>query len=281
MSFRLNDDYNVFNPLKIRSIITRKIGICKLDSNFRYITNTFFTIKHEPYIDGRLSWVNDKLLLTFTSDIENVGVFGTFIMDLSISNEFIDSDLFRITPENYPGIQKNWTNFIYNDELYFIKKINPHFIYKYDLDNKKLIKISEIDWESKWLYDLDFRGNANPVKLPDGNFLSTFHTTLNTTINNINYRFYDNGFYIFEGKPPFKPIKMMTQTFLPAESCDLTFNWQLNPYANSNHQKFLCVFPIGMIINNNNIIVSYGNSDKFIDVATYSLNEIMNLMVNI
>jgi len=128
---------------------------------------------------------------------------------------------------------------------------------------------------------LDFRGNTNPIKLPDNNFLSTFHTTNIMTIGDTDYRFYDNGFYIFSGTPPFKPIKMMPQTFLPAESCDLTFNWKEYPYVNNYNDKFFCLFPAGMILDGDNIIVSYGNSDKFIDIGTYSLKQIMSLMIDV
>jgi predicted GH43/DUF377 family glycosyl hydrolase len=281
LSFRISQYGDVYNIMDIKTVLTKEIGICRLDSNFKFIPKSYFKIKYDNIIDPRLSWVNNKLLLVCTNDSTDKGIFGTFIMDLNISKSFIESDMFRITPEDYPSLQKNWTNFVHNNELYFIKNITPHTIYKFDLKEKKLINFNEMTWNNKWFYNLEFRGNTNPVRLPDNNFLNTFHTTFRTTIDGINYRFYDNGFYIFEGKPPFKPIKMMTQTFLPAESCDLTFNWKENPFTNKFNDKFFCVFPAGMVLNGDDVIISYGNSDKFIDIGTYSLNEIMKLMVDI
>jgi predicted GH43/DUF377 family glycosyl hydrolase len=281
LAFRINQDNHVYGLHKITSVVSKNIGICKLDKNFKYILNTLYVLKHNDIIDPRISWVDDKLLLVCTNDTNDKGIFGNIIMDLKISDSFIHSDIFRITPKEYPQLQKNWTSFIYNGELYFIKNITPHRIYKYSLETKTLTFISESNWSNKWIYDLEFRGNTNPVKLPDNNFLGTFHTTANITIGGIDYRFYDNGFYIFNGTPPFKPIKMLPQTFLPAESCDLTFNWKKNPYVNEHKEKFLCTFPAGMILNGDKIIISYGNSDKFIDIGIYSLKEIMDLMVDV
>ena len=281
LSFRINNSHDVYNLINIKSVVTDKIGVCKLDKNFRCIPKSLFILKYVGYIDGRLCWYKDKLLLTYTNDTTDKGMFGTIIMDTAISNDFIETENFRISPEETSDLQKNWTNFVYNDELYFIKNINPHKIYKFNLETKQLTSVSNLNWENKWFYNLSLRGNTNPIKLPDNNYLSTFHTVQHMVFNDTRYRFYDNGFYIFEGKPPFKPLKMMTQTFLPAESCDLIFSWEETPYSNSSKQKFYCTFPIGMMLDGDDIIVSYGNSDKFIDVGKYSLKEIMNLMKDI
>jgi predicted GH43/DUF377 family glycosyl hydrolase len=61
-----------------------------------------------------------------------------------------------------------------------------------------------INWPPEWSAGL--RLNTNPVRLRDGSCLSTFHTW-------VRRHGYFNGFYLFDGDPPFRVIKVSAAPF--------------------------------------------------------------------
>jgi predicted GH43/DUF377 family glycosyl hydrolase len=146
----------------------------------------------------------------------------------------------------------------------------PHQIYEVDwTGQKKSNLIYETFWENSWFVKENLRGNTNAVMLPDGNFLATFHTV--TRIKNLHY--YDNGFYIFECKPPFTVTHISEKTYLRAED------------ATEPHYRkagiILCTFPLGMIFEKDKIIISYGDNDSCVKILESSLNDVMDIMVNV
>lgn len=248
-------------------------GACYLDSKCDVIQDTIRDLNLEGDVaDPRLIFVGSKLVLSFSRHnviSETEFIAGAVILDFDISDEIKIYDMFRISPIQLQDRQKNWMPFIYENELYFIADIHPHRIYKFDLNTKFCNLAYELNYRHAWFMNNQLRGNSNAVLLPDGNYLATFHTA--QKVRNIHY--YDNGAYIFEGKPPFKPIWFANKTFLPAEA------------AVENHFRkageIVCVFPVGMVLKDETLIISYGDNDSAVKILEISLQQIKSTMIRI
>ena len=193
------------------------------------------------------------------------------IMDLNKSDtEIFEDKTIRVSPKEITSRQKNWMPFVHEKKLYFIANIHPHEIYEVDTGNiVKSQKKYVTNFEKKWFIQAKLRGNTNAVLLPDGNYLTTFHTVT----RNKKLHYYDNGFYIFEGKPPFSVTHMSEKTYLKAE--DAIENYY------RNHGLILCTFPVGMIYKNNKVIISYGDNDSCVKILESSLSDVMSMMVEV
>jgi predicted GH43/DUF377 family glycosyl hydrolase len=248
---------------------------CKLDENLNPYSDSYFKFNVTNCADPRIIWTNDNKLLMVYSSTTGVGlnlecIRGSIIMDLNKSDSFINTEHFRISPEELNSRQKNWIPFLFNEEIYLIASICPHIIYKFDLATKKCTKISEEKWFHPWIYpELFLRGNTNPVLMEDGNFLSTFHTA--TWYGKTCY--YDNGCYVFEGKFPFKILRCSNRTYLPAEGA-------IEPHFR-NLGRIACTFPVGMVLENNDLLISYGDNDSVVKIMRVDLNKMLSLTLDI
>ncbi len=248
---------------------------CFLDNNFQVINNYYYKFKMRGVTDPRLILTPDnKVLMSYSMTFENYrseAIAGNIIMDLNKSkNEIFEDKLIRISPKELTGRQKNWMPFVHDDKLLFISNIFPHEIYEIHPDSiiksqKKYVTTFKNDWFIK----TGLRGNTNAIKLPDGNYLTTFHSVA----RNKNLHYYDNGFYIFEGKPPFRVTHMSEKTYLRAEDA-------VEPHYRKSG-LILCTFPVGMIIRENQILISYGDNDSCVKILETSLDEVMKIMVKI
>lgn len=224
--------------------------------------------------DPRLIKTSDnKVLMSYSRHFENgqEAIAANIIMDLNESTSKIKiNQTLRISPAKLTDRQKNWIPFVYENDVYFIATICPHQIYKIDLTGSKEAELVYHEtWKHTWFNTNSLRGSTNPVLLKDGNYLSTFHTT--TQIKHTS--FYDNGFYIFEGKPPFKPLYCGFRTFLRAEDA-------IEPWYRK-HNQILCPFPVAMVIEDKNVIISYGDNDSCVKILETNLDNIYKTMVKI
>ena len=184
------------------------------------------------------------------------------------SGVFVDRPAFRISPINLEGRQKNWMPFTYNNKIHLIAHVNPHVIYELN-DNNVCKKLYETKWKNPWMIKESLRGSTNAIRLDDGNYLSTFHTSM----SHRGKLYYDNGCYIFSGKPPFNVLKCANRTYLPAEAaCEKHFR---------KANDIVCNFPVGMIVEDNKVIISYGDNDTLVKIVEYKLEDLIKTMVDI
>lgn len=242
---------------------------CLLDSNFRLIPSYFHKFPMYNVADPRLVWIDDSRLLMTYSAVKDKKEYiaGSIVMDLKKSPVFFDGPQFRVSPETMPDRQKNWMPFVNDGKIYLISSVFPHTIYHLTLHPRLECKeVYKTDWDNSWPIKLTLRGNTNPILLEDGNYLSTFHTSQYN--NNICH--YDNGCYVFEGKPPFKVLKCSKTTFLPADA------------ASEPHFRkagiITCTFPIGMVREDNRLLISYGDNDSIVKILDTTVDDILNTM---
>lgn len=248
---------------------------CRLRSDLTPIPKSYFRFSMGNCADPRLIWLPDKRLLMVYSSTEEVGmarecIRGAIVMDRNRSENFVDGPAFRISPEG-PWRHKNWTPFIHDGAIYLIATIGPHIVYRLQLDGEtaECQQVYETPWISPWPWPEFFRGNTPPVRLDDGNYLSTFHTA--TWYDGCCY--YDNGVYLFEGKPPFKVLKCGNRTFLPAEAAVEP------PFRKAGIIR--CIFPVGMVRSSERILISYGDSDSCVKILDTRVSELLTTMVDI
>jgi len=261
----------------------RFIG-CFLDKNLNPEKNSFFKFKITNCADPRLMWTPDNKLLMVYSSTTKVGlnfecIRGSIIMDLNKSESFIDGEPFRISPEDLTTRQKNWTPFLYDDKIYLIASICPHIVYEIKIGDNNEIDCEqkfETDWIHPWFNSEFLRGNTNPVRLNDGNYLSTFHTAVwnnSGRIGETSRCHYDNGCYLFEGKPPFRVLKCSNRTYLPAEGA-------VEPHFR-NSKTIKCTFPVGMVRELDKLLISYGDNDSIVKIMKTTVVEMLNLMLDV
>lgn len=245
---------------------------CFVDKSFQKITN-YFKFNILNCADPKLIWHKDKLYMIYSSTngvrFDEEYMSGSIIMDLSVSKNFIQTKEFRISPKELSSRQKNWMPFINNDDLYFISSICPHVIYKFINEKTDPKKICYNNWKSPWMFEEFLRGNAPIIQLENGDYLGIFHTVV--TKNKLHY--YDNGCYVFEGKPPFIVKRCSDKTYMKAE--DATY-----PHYRKRG-SILVNFPVGMIRDGEDIYISYGENDSIVKVMKVKVEDMLNLTVEI
>ena len=223
-------------------------------------------IKNDEWLNRYAIFTEGKIY--FENNKEFIG--GSIIMDLDKSPVFIDSMQFRVSPANIEGRQKNWMPFVHDGKVYLIASVCPHIIYELSFyPNITCKQVHETPWNCPWPIQLGLRGNTNAVLLDDGNYLGTFHTSQYSG----NICHYDNGCYIFEGKPPFKVLKCSNRTYLPADAA-------VHPhFRKANIIK--CIFPVGMVREENRVLISYGDNDSIVKILDTTLDNLDKLMVEV
>lgn len=248
---------------------------CILSKSLKPDSKSYFRFRINNCADPRLIWLPDNRLLMVYSSTTKVGlnyecIRGSVIMDLNISDSFIDAEPFRISPEGLTTRQKNWMPFINNGKLYLIGSICPHIIYELNMSTWECQQVFETQWMNPWIFPNEFlRGNTNPVLLDDGNYLGTFHTA--TWFEDKCH--YDNGCYIFEGKAPFRVLKCANKTYLPAEGA-IERHYR-------NARTIVCTFPVGMVKEENNILISYGDNDSIVKIMKTTVEDMSNLLLDV
>jgi len=246
---------------------------CYLDNNYNVIKGSYYKFKINNCADPRVLWNSkNQLILIYSSvdksEFSKEHICGTVMIEDKESGVFVDRPAFRISPINLEGRQKNWMPFTYNNKIHLIAHVNPHVIYELN-DNNVCKKLYETKWKSPWMIKESLRGSTNAIRLDDGNYLSTFHTSM----NHRGKLYYDNGCYIFSGKPPFNVLKCANRTYLPAEAaCEKHFR---------KANDIVCNFPVGMIVEDNKVIISYGDNDTLVKIVEYKLEDLIKTMVDI
>lgn len=216
--------------------------------------------------DPRLIWLPDGRLLLVYSSTEETGrhqecIRGMIIMQ-SAASPVSPQPAFRISPPSERR-EKNWVPFLHDDRLYLIASTKPHVVYEVKTLGEPAEKAYETDFVSPWFSGEFKRGNTPPIRLDDGNFLGTFHTVQ----KHEKLHLYDNGCYVFEGKPPFRVLRCGHRTILAAEHAD-------EKHFRKAGLIQVC-FPVGMVRDGRRLIVSYGDNDSAVKIMETTVDEML------
>lgn len=182
--------------------------------------------------------------------------------------------------------EKNWTPFVYQDEILYVQYLNPFTVVMPDMNNITVIEnrtiigtqfISEFQPVAlPWRYG-EIRGGTNAIFISNyheeqvGVYLLFFHSSEN--IGNP-YRTYFMGALIFSSKPPFHILAIT--------------RYPLVPFAELYEGRWLCstafcgidyvVFPTGIVRDGDHILVSMGRQDQEGWLVKMSLSKLLDNM---
>jgi len=245
-------------------------SICRLDRNYKIITPPC-DLGITNCADPRLIWLADgRLMMIYSSynddPLDPVECMrGAILLDPDVHPTLFLAPVraFRISPPS-PERQKNWMPFLFEEKLHLISSVRPHTIWTWDKPGKVADKAYETDYISPWFCPEFFRGNTNAVQLADGNYLGTFHTVMRER----EMHFYDNGCYVFEGKPPFKVLRCSRRCYLPAEgACE--------PHYRKQYRITVC-FPVGMVRDGEKLLISYGDNDSSVKIGETTVEQMLS-----
>lgn len=262
---------------------TFEIGLVFLDHNFDTIGKPqILEIRNDRASlcnrnqDPRLIVINNKLYIAYSNFIKiNHDITRRmFVAQIHGDNElfFIDNP---IGLQPFPGWsarwEKNWVPFNYNEQLLFAYSIFPHRILRplllgaCDLESSTY---SLINWD--WG---ELRGGT-PAQLDNGEYIAFFHsskylTTVHSQGKKIQHYFM--GAYTFLAQPPFNITRISKEPIIGK-------NFYHGPeYV--TWKPLRVVFPMGCIIDDNYIWVSYGRQDFEIWVTKFDKKGLYNSLI--
>lgn len=164
-----------------------------------------------------------------------------------LSDDLETEDIFFPDIPNRHSWEKNHAYFEYNNYTHCVYSISPHVVHQVYCN--RVVKTYKTDSKINWRYG-HMRGGASPV-LHQGNYWHFFHGM--SEVNGS--RLYSIGIAVFEGKPPFKIIKV---THEPLD------------VAVPDNSGFGCIFPCGAFHEGKHWVISCGVQDKWIEFRYYS-----------
>lgn len=255
-----------------------KIGLCLMDENYNPIpaTNVLLDLYSELEIrysrskhvkfpkgfhveDPRLFIYKDELYLSYT-DGYIMGQAKINPDTLQAENSFY---LDKPDPVNRQT-EKNWTFFDYEGKLMCLYDASKQEIF--EMNGEKHTKLYETKFDTNWKWG-QMRGGTSPVKVGD-NYLSFFHSATDIRTIKGPGRQYFMGAYMFEGKPPFKPIAISKEPLIAGE--------RISDHIPRLSNRIFVVFPAGIIRKENGFNIAFGYNDfecRYVEISDELLKE--------
>ena len=180
-------------------------------------------------------------------------------------------------------VEKGWPQFIHNGSFHFMTEMNPPLVVRAPdtegIDGDIVTELVSHDKEAvQWRYG-GVRGGSPAVFDPAlGAYVALFHSSVQHSGNGTlgpcrgpgrNRRTYYMGCMVFGAKPPFSVQQML---LAPLGGPDM--------YSGDTHQRqgWKVVFPLGLIIEGDTYVISYGKNDADTRVARFDRNELLAAM---
>lgn len=174
-----------------------------------------------------------------------------------------------VYPKYYENVlwQKNWTPFVYKDELLLSYSISPHeVVYADNRGEAHLFSLSDKNLSWDWG---EIRGGTQ-ASLIDGQYVGFFHSSIRLkSIYSMGKKLihYFIGAYVYDSEPPFEVRLISPYPIISAQFYD----------KNKTDSKI--VFPMGFVMNGENICLAYGKNDREIWIATINRKKLLNSLI--
>jgi predicted GH43/DUF377 family glycosyl hydrolase len=230
--------------------------------------------------DPRLVAVGERLFIVYNNILENVihrEIRRMFVVEL-----FYDGEKFHAgSPEclvdfegkNEMRYEKNWVPFEYHGELLLGQNLTPHRILRPRLGTGTCETIACSFGNIQWNWGA-IRGGTQALLLDEEHYLSFFHSWIDIPTIQSNGRkiaHYVIGAYMFQAHPPFA-ITAISPTPIVAE------NFYRPPYYKT-WKPLRCIFPAGIVIDDNYIWISYGRQDHEIWIAKLDKRSLLQSLI--
>lgn len=236
--------------------------------------------------DPRFIWVGERLYVLYSDTLnhnadKNNSSVRMWVAELTEEHgRFILSPPERLTqfPDNRSNrIEKNWIPFSYADQLLLAYHVTPHRILRPFLDASgrcEQICSTQVTFNWKWG---EYRGGTPALRLeePNGDYLAFFHSPLAMSSLQSHGKpalHYFMGAYRFSGEPPFSILQMSPT---PIISKGFYTGKQYIPYW----RPVQAVFPSGLIIEDNYILLAYGRQDHEIWIAKIDKKQLLDSLM--
>ncbi len=262
---RLLMSFRIYNPINYS---TNPFALVWLDESFNPIgePQVFELPFHNPILpskqqDPRLIAVGERLFIVYNNILENVTtreIRRMFLAELFYDGENFTASmpecLVNYKDKNDMRYEKNWVPFEYEGELLLSYSLIPHHILRPILGTGacETVEISASNIQWNWGVP---RGGTQALFDKD-HYLAFFHSWIDLPTvqsNGKKISHYFMGAYTFQAHPPFAITAFSPQPIV-AE------NFYQPPYYKT-WKPLRCVFPAGIIIDENYIWISYGRQD--------------------
>ncbi len=155
--------------------------------------------------------------------------------------------------------EKNWAPFIYNDTILFAYSLSPHRIVQ-PLVTGECVTVHNTESSIHWALG-ELRGGT-PAMLDGDEYLAFFHTShkvASTHSNGKQMPHYFMGAYTFSVQPPFNITRISPEPIVGK-------NFYNGP-AHNTWKPLRVVFPMGYIMDEDYIWISYGRQDFEVWIA--------------
>ena len=243
----------------------KKLGLCCLDSGLNVIGQPIYLKSSAPNVAVKKQSPNDPRLIRFEDKIyafyndrfycheEKKHVRQVYMCDVSVKGfgepkplVFDDRLNFTEKGQKFKNIEKNWSPFVFEDNLYLIYLIDPHVVLKLDVETGQCSLIAEN--QSQKIWDFGIARGGTPCLKDKDRYITFFHSPYPAKcLGHSHPNAYIMGAYAFSAEPPFEIIGV-TKSPLCAD------------FFYSGLRKF--IFPTALVDDGQNVLVFYGRDDK-------------------
>lgn len=224
--------------------------------------------------DARIVAVGGKYYIVTNDDLQKIGKMSHLVRFICVSELKEESGFFSLTPPvilqhsikgGLQKIEKNWSPFIWQDQLLFSYFLSPHEVVSPDLNTGEAVPICMTKCSWDWPYG-EIRGGT-PAEIVDGVYLAFFHSsTRDFSLLKKRGIFYFMGAYTFSPEPPFPLLKGSEYPIVGSQFYD------------APRSRFQVIFPGGFIHKDPFIYVVYGKNDHEIWYAKLDKQELLQSM---
>lgn len=222
--------------------------------------------------DARLVCCEDKLYCVYSNKErikeESHSIWRMWIAEVKEKNNtFLLHKPTKLTnfPCMYPGRdEKNWVPFFYDNQLLLAYSLQPHRIFRAQLETSTCMGFSSHLTKTMWKFG-QMRGGT-PAILVKGRYLAFFHSSqwlYSKHSQGLKSSHYFMGAYTFSATPPFV-IQSISSRPIVGEG--FYSGKQYTPYWKKSVQA---IFPTGLIEYGSYLLVSYGRQDHEMWIATF------------
>lgn len=197
---------------------------------------------------------------------------------LKIENKLVSGNICK-------NMEKNWTMYEYNDELYFLYSITDQLIIKYS-DENTFVNLPVQTFFSRVKNNSNdnilFSGGSPAInyfkfsnlKIALGHVkVHTAYAKINKIIKESDYNYTQYVYYMFfyTFDPANGEVYSISEMFIP--TCDIN--------DSSSHVPYLMVFPMALIEWDDKYIVSYGEGDIRCKILTINKEDVSKMLKDI
>lgn len=290
MSFRCIENPDKDSPFSSAAVSC--IEMIELGENFLPIGQPYSLILDHPDLerpvmlaeDGRLMTVGDHLYLIYSGnkheEITDEG-FRMYVAEL----EYDGKDFHVLSNEcltQFEGVnpsrrEKNWVPFEYEEHLLLAYTLFPHKILHPLLDESGVCVTRASTYPSiVWEWG-EIRGGTPAFRLNEQFYLGFFHSS--TVLSTVHSKHqpvphYFMGAYVFSASPPFE-IQYVSPE--PIIGKNFYHGPVYEPYWHPVH----AIFPCGMIVEENEIWISYGRQDHEMWIVKLDKEKLLESFINV